>query len=481
MSYAHIAFDNSSERLIYFFPVRARGRVAPGDRRAHMFDSLSGKLQGILRGLRGRGRLSEEDVAAACREIRLALLEADVNFRVARDFVARIQEQAVGEDVIASLTPGQQVVKIVHKELTRLLGSEAAELDLSAQPSVILMVGLQGGGKTTTAGKLARQLSGRGERPLLAATDLQRPAAVEQLRIVGEQVKVPVFQGDGKDAVGVARGAVKKAKSENLGPVIIDTAGRTHVDAELMAELSAMKKEVRPQEVLLVLDAMTGQDAVNVAAQFDEAVGITGVVLTKLDGDARGGAALSVREVTGKPIKLAGIGEKLDALEVFHPDRMASRILGMGDVQTLIEQAESSFDEKEAADLERRLRERRFDLNDFMREMERLGKMGSLDHLLAMIPGVQALRKQVPMEVDPKRIRHMTAIMQSMNPEERANPDMIDGSRRRRVARGSGRTRQEVNSLLKQFRQMRSMLGQFADAEAKGRLPRPAGIPGFRM
>ena len=291
---------------------------------------------------------------------------------------------------------------------------------------------------------------------------------------------MPVFRGDGKDAVGVARAAVERAKSEGLGPVIIDTAGRTHIDEELMAELSSMKDKVRPQEVLLVLDAMTGQDAVNVASEFDEAIGITGVVLTKLDGDARGGAALSVREVTGKPIKLAGVGEKLDALEVFHPDRMASRILGMGDVQTLIEQAESAFDEKEAADLERRLRERRFDLNDFMREMERLGKMGSLDHLLAMIPGVQALRQQIPMEIDPKRLRHMMAIMQSMSPDERANPDMIDGSRRRRIARGSGRTRQEVNFLLKQFKQMRGMLGQFADAEAKGRLPRQAGIPGFR-
>ena len=419
-------------------------------------------------------------MAAACREIRLALLEADVNFRVVRDFVARVQEQAVGEDVIASLTPGQQVVKIVHEELTRLLGAEASDLELSARPSVVLMVGLQGGGKTTTAGKLARRLAAQGEHPLLAATDLRRPAAVEQLRVVGEQVDVPVFRGDGKDAVGVARAAVERAKSEGLGPVIIDTAGRTHIDEELMAELSSMKDKVRPQEVLLVLDAMTGQDAVNVAAEFDEAIGITGVVLTKLDGDARGGAALSVREVTGKPIKLAGVGEKLDALEVFHPDRMASRILGMGDVQTLVEHAESAFDEKEAADLERRLRERRFDLNDFMREMERLGKMGSLDHLLAMIPGVQALRQQIPMEVDPKRLRHMTAIMQSMSPGERANPDMIDGSRRRRIARGSGRTRQEVNFLLKQFKQMRSMLGQFADAEAKGRLPRQAGIPGFR-
>ncbi len=445
-----------------------------------MFDRLSGKLQTILRGLRAKGRLSEDEVAAACREIRLALLEADVSFRVVREFVARVREQAVGEEVIASLTPGQQVVKIVHEELTRLLGAEASGLDLSGRPSVVLMVGLQGGGKTTTAAKLARRLREAGERPLLAATDLRRAAAVEQLRVVGEQVGVPVYEGEGTEAVGVARAAVEKARSERLGPVIIDTAGRTHIDRELMAELSAMKEQVGPQEVLLVPDAMTGQDAVNVAAEFDTAVGMTGVILTKLDGDARGGAALSVREVTGKPIKFAGVGEKLDALEAFHPDRMASRILGMGDVQTLVEQAESVFDEREAADLERRLRERRFDLNDFMRELERLGRMGSLDHLLGMIPGIEALRRQVPVEVDPKRLRRMTAIMQSMTPGERANPDIIDGSRRRRIARGSGSTRQEVNFLLKQFKQMRAMLGHFAEEGGKGRRPGQVRIPGFR-
>jgi len=446
-----------------------------------MFDNLSTKLQDILRGLRGKGRLSEEEVAAACREIRLALLEADVNFRVVREFVARVQAKAVGEEVIAHLTPGQQVVKIVHDELTQLLGAEAKGLDLSATPGVILMVGLQGGGKTTTSGKLARWLQKQGKSPLLAATDLQRPAAVEQLRVVGEQVGVPTYQGEGEDPVAVAAAAVGQARDNGLGPVIVDTAGRTHIDAKLMAELAAMEKAVQPQEVLLVLDAMTGQDAVNVAAEFSQAVQITGVILTKLDGDARGGAALSVTEITGRPIKFAGVGEKLHALEVFHPDRMASRILGMGDVQTLVEQAEAAFDDGEAAELERRLRERRFDLNDFMEQLERLGKMGSLDQIIGMIPGAQALRRQMPMEVDPRRLKRMTAVMQSMTLEERANPDIINGSRRRRIARGSGSTPQEVNFLLKQFRQMRSMLGQLAGAEQKGRLPKHVGIPGFRL
>jgi signal recognition particle subunit SRP54 len=446
-----------------------------------MFESLSGKLQNVLRGLRGKGRLSEEEVAAACREIRLALLEADVNFRVVRDFVRRVQEKAAGQEVIRSLAPGQQVAKVVHEELTQLLGAEASVLSLSREPSVILMVGLQGGGKTTTAGKLARRLTAEGRGPLLAATDLRRPAAVEQLRIVGEQAGVEVFQAAGTDPVGVAKAAVEKARNEERGPVIVDTAGRTHVDEELMSELAAMREAVSPDEVLLVLDAMTGQDAVNVAAEFDRAVGITGVVLTKLDGDARGGAALSVREVTGRPIKFAGVGEKLEALEVFHPDRMASRILGMGDVQTFVEQAEAALEDQEAAELERRIREQRFDLNDFMRELQRLGKMGSLDQLLSMIPGLGSLRQQLPGQIDAKHLGHMTAIVQSMTPEERENPDMIGGSRRKRIARGSGRSRQEVNLLLKQFRQMRSMLGQFVEAEQTGRLPKGMEITGFRM
>ena len=445
-----------------------------------MFEGLTAKLQNVLRNLRGKGRLSEQDVSAACREIRLALLEADVNFRVVKDLVNHISEKAVGREVMESLTPGQQVVKIVYDELTALLGDTAAELDLSGETPVIIMAGLQGGGKTTTAGKLAARLKKAGRRPLLVATDLRRAAAVEQLRVIGEQAGVPVFEGSADNALSIARAAVEHARRNGLSPVIIDTAGRTHVDQELMGELVNVKKALQPREVLLVLDAMTGQDAVNVASEFDRAVGVSGVVLTKLDGDARGGAALSVRAVTGKPIKFAGVGEKLDALEVFHPDRMASRILGMGDVLTLVEQAEAAFGEREAEELERRLREKRFDLNDFMRELQRLSKMGSLDQLLGMIPGIQGLRQQVPLEVDPKRFKQMAAIVQSMTAREREEPDVIDGSRRRRIARGSGTSRQDVNTLLKQFRQMRQMLVQFADGEKSGRLPKGFQIPGFR-
>lgn len=456
-----------------------RGGAYAGGRLARMFESLSAKLQDVLRGLRGRGRLSEQDVAAACREIRLALLEADVNFRVVREFVDRVREQAVGQKVMESLTPGQQVVGIVHDELTALLGSESSELKLTGEPPVILMVGLQGGGKTTTAAKLALWLRRQGKRPLLVATDLRRAAAVEQLRVVGGQAGVPVFEGNAEDAVGIAQAAVRQARQERLGPVIVDTAGRTHVDAELMDELSAMKQALSPAEVLLVLDAMTGQDAVNVAGEFDRQVGVTGVILTKLDGDARGGAALSVRAVTGRPIKFAGVGEKLDALEVFHPERMASRILGMGDVLSLIEQAEAAIEEREAEELERRLREGRFDLNDFLRELQRLGKMGSLENLLGMIPGLQGLARQGPVQVDRRRLSQMTAIVQSMTPQEREQPDIIDGSRRRRIALGSGTTRQDVNMLLKQFRQMRAMLEQIAEAERGGRRAKKARLPRF--
>jgi signal recognition particle subunit SRP54 len=445
-----------------------------------MFEGLTAKLQNVLRNLRGKGRLSEQDVSAACREIRLALLEADVNFRVVKDLVNHISEKAVGREVMESLTPGQQVVKIVYDELTALLGGVAAELDLSGETPVVIMAGLQGGGKTTTAGKLAARVKKTGRRPLLVATDLRRAAAVEQLRVVGEQVGVPVFEGSADNALSIARAAVEHARRNGLSPVIIDTAGRTHVDQELMGELVNVKNALQPREVLLVLDAMTGQDAVNVAGEFDRAVGITGVILTKLDGDARGGAALSVRAVTGKPIKLAGVGEKLDALEVFHPDRMASRILGMGDVLTLVEQAEAAIEEREVEELEKRLREKRFDLNDFMRELQRLSKMGSLDQLLGMIPGIQGLRQQAPLEVDPKGLKQMAAIVQSMTAREREEPDIIDGSRRRRIARGSGTSRQDVNMLLKQFRQMRQMLVQFADVEKSGRLPKGFQIPGFR-
>jgi signal recognition particle subunit SRP54 len=445
-----------------------------------MFDTLTEKLQHVLRGLRGKGRLSEQDVTVACREIRLALLEADVNFRVVKDVVDRIREKAVGREVMESLTPGQQVVKIVRDELAELLGGSAGSLDLAGETPVVMMVGLQGGGKTTTSGKLALQLKKSGKRPLLVPTDLRRAAAVEQLRVVGEQVGVPVFEPQGGDAVAISTAAVAQARRDHLAPVIVDTAGRTHIDQELMAEVAEMKRVLAPREVLLVLDAMTGQDAVNVAAEFDQKVGITGVVLTKLDGDARGGAALSVRAVTGKPVKLAGVGERMEALEVFHPDRMASRILGMGDVLTLIEQAESALEDREAEELEKRIREKRFDLNDFQRELSRLTKMGPLENLLGMIPGMQALKRQLPVEVDPKRFRQMEAIIKSMTREEREQPDLINGSRRRRIARGSGTTVQDVNILLKQFRQMRTMLSQLAEAERTGRPPKGLGIPPFR-
>ncbi len=450
-----------------------------------MFDVLTAKLQAVLRNLRGKGRLSEGDVAAACREIRLALLEADVNFKVVRDFVNRIRERAVGQEVMESLSPGQQVVKIVRDELAALLGGESAELELSGTAPVVMMVGLQGGGKTTTAGKLALLLKGKGKRPLLVATDLRRAAAVEQLRVVGAQVGVPVFacpagEGGGNEPVGMVEAAVSHAQTEGLSPVIVDTAGRTHVDEELMAELVVMKERTAPREVLLVLDAMTGQDAVNVAEQFDGAVGVSGVILTKLDGDARGGAALSVRAVTGRPIKFVGVGEKLEALEEFHPERMASRILGMGDVLTLIERAEAAFEEREAEELERQLRERQFNLEDFMRELQRLSKMGPLEHLIGMIPGVQALRNQMPVEVDPKQVKRMTAIVQSMTPGERREPDVIDGSRRRRIARGSGVSRQDVNLLLKKFRQMRAMIAQLMAAEQSGRPFGRMGVPRLR-
>jgi len=446
-----------------------------------MFDVLTEKLQSILRGLRGRGKLSGQDVAAACREIRLALLEADVNFRVVKDLVEHIRAKAVGHEVMESLSPGQQVVKIVSDELIALLGGAASEVDVGGETPVVMMVGLQGGGKTTTSAKLALRLKRSGRHPLLVPTDLRRAAAVEQLRVVGEQVGVPVFPAQGSDALAIARAAVEHARRERLSPVIVDTGGRTHVDRELMAEVAEMKQALAPREVLLVLDAMTGQDAVNVAAEFDKAVGITGVVLTKLDGDARGGAALSVRAVTGKPIKLAGVGEKLEALEVFHPERMASRILGMGDVLTLIEQAEAAIEEKEALALEKRIREKQFNLDDFLREMQRLTKMGPLENLLGMIPGFQALRQHGPVEVDPKRIRQMVAIMQSMTPGEREQPEVIDGSRRRRIARGSGTTPQDVNILLKQFRQMRAMLTQVTEAEKTGRPPKGFGLPRFKL
>ena len=445
-----------------------------------MFDTLTTRLQSVFRRLKGRGKLSEKEVTEACREIRFALLEADVNSRVVKEFVQQISERAVGQEVLESLTPGQQVVKIVNQELIRLLGEKEASLALSGEPAVIMLVGLQGGGKTTTGGKLARHLRKQGLRPLLAATDTRRPAAIQQLKLVGEQVETPVLElGEKQPAVEIARAAVAQAKRQGCNPLIVDTGGRLHVDEELMQELVELKQALSPQEILLVVDAMTGQDAVNVASEFDRALDLSGFILTKLDGDARGGAALSMRAVTGKPIKFVGVGEKPEGLEAFYPDRMASRILGMGDVVTLIEQAEAAVEEEEAERLERRLREKKFDLNDFLSQFEQISKMGSLEQLLGLIPGLGGLRRQLQGEVDLGKLNQMRAILQSMTPEERSEPEVLNGSRRRRIARGSGTNVQAVNLLLSQFRQMKAMLGQLADMEQKGRSPRGIGFPMF--
>lgn len=436
-----------------------------------MFDTLAERIQEILRRISGRGRLSESDVAEACREIRLALLQADVHYQVAKDFAARIQERAVGQEVARSLTPGQQVVKIVHSELKSLLGGERAALRFrSGHTGVCMLVGPQGGGKTTTAGKLALWLRRNGYRPLLAATDVRRPAAVEQLRVVGEQAGVPVFDMSGETAVTVARAAVEHARSQGLSPVVVDTAGRLHSEQALMDEMREMRQVLNPDEVLLVVDAMTGQDAVNMGRRFDEAVGLTGCVLTKLEGDARGGAALSLMAVTGKPIKFVGVGERLEALEPFHPDRMASRILGMGDVLTLIEKAERAWDEKQAQRAEKRLRRGEFDFNDFLEQMERMQQVGSLEEIATMIPG---LPRGMRMEIDPGAMKSAKAMVQSMTPQERANPQIIDGSRRKRIARGSGTSVQAVNQLLRQFQQTKALIHQLAEP---GRKAGPRGV-----
>jgi signal recognition particle subunit SRP54 len=430
-----------------------------------MFDSLSEKLQSSLDDLRSRGKLTEADLDRAMREIRLALLEADVNFRVVKDFVAAVRERAVGAEVLTSLTPGQQVVKIVDEELTELLGGTTAKLTFASKPpTVILLCGLQGSGKTTAAGKLARLLKKDGKKPALVACDVYRPAAVDQLRTLGAQLDVPVFdRGTGADPVDIAAWGLESARSQGRDVVIVDTAGRLHIDQDLMRELVQIHDRVKPDEVLLVLDSMTGQDAVNVAEQFQTAVDFDGIVLTKLDGDARGGAALSVRAVTGKPIKLASVGEKLDALEEFHPDRMASRILGMGDVLTLIEKAEIEVDEEKSKELERKLRKADFTLEDMLDQFKQIRKMGSLRSILGMLPGVGKQLKG--MDVDEKAIDRVEAIILSMTPRERQNPGLIDGSRRKRIATGSGTNVQQVNQLLQQHKQMKKMMKQLASGK----------------
>jgi len=432
-----------------------------------MFDTLSDKLQATLGDLKGRGRLSEEDLSKAMREIRLALLEADVNLGVVKEFVAKVKERAAGAEVLKSLTPGQQVVKIVHEELTAIMGQGGSKLAFAGRPpTVILLAGLQGSGKTTAAAKLALLLRKEGRAPALVGADLQRPAAIDQLDQLGKQIQIPVYLDRGtKDPVAVARMSLEQARAQGRDVVILDTAGRLHIDEELMDELAAVRKEAKPHNVLLVLDSMTGQDAVSVAEAFAERIAFDGIVLTKLDGDARGGAALSVQAVTGKPVKLASVGEKLDQLEYFHPDRMASRILGMGDVLTLIERAEEAAEEDEQEALERRLRQGRFTFDDFLQSYRMMRKMGPLKSIMSMIPG---MGKQLQgLEVDDRQLARVEAIVLSMTPDERARPEIINGQRRARIARGSGTTVQEVNRLMAGRKQMEKLMKQIG----KGKMP----------
>ena len=421
-----------------------------------MFDTLTQRFETVFASLRGKGRLSEKDIDFALREVRLALLEADVNVTVVKGFLGRVKARALGEDVSRSLSPGQQVIKIVHEELVTTLGSDTVPLVKAAPPLTILMVGLQGSGKTTTAGKLARLLKGQGRRPLLVAADLQRPAAVDQLETLGGRIDVPVFSDRRGKPARLVKAAMKEASKTGADVVIIDTAGRLQIDQELMGELDDVRKAADPDEILLVVDAMTGQDAVNVAAGFQERVGLTGVVLSKLDGDARGGAAISVREVTGAPVKFAGMGEGLGDLEAFHPDRMASRILGMGDVMSLIEKAEATFDEAEAEKTARKLRKGELTLEDFLDQLQAMKRMGPVKDILAMLPGSGSLLREA--DVDDRDLRRVEAIIQSMTPEERRSPKIIGGSRKRRIATGSGTRPQDVNRVLKQFAEAQKMM-----------------------
>ncbi len=423
------------------------------------FESLSNKLQEVFKQLRSKGKLTDKDVKAALREVKLALLEADVNFKIVKDFVNKVSEKAVGNEVLEGLNPGQQVVKIVNDELVALMGSTQSKLTFSSKsPTVYMMVGLQGAGKTTTVGKLAGQLRKQGKRPLLAACDVYRPAAIKQLQVVGSTYNIPVFEMGQGNPVEISKAAIKHAVANGNDIVIIDTAGRLHIDEKLMDELENIKNEVRPQEILLVIDAMTGQDAVNVAQTFNDKLGVDGVIITKMDGDTRGGAALSVRAVTGKPIKYVGMGEKMEDLEPFYPDRMASRILGMGDVLSLIEKAQAAYDENQAKELERKMRTQDFNLEDFLAQLQQIKKMGPLKDLMKMIPGVGSKLNLDDVNIDDNATKHIEAIIQSMTPSERKNPDLLNGSRKKRIATGSGRSIQEINKLLKQFEDMKKMM-----------------------
>ncbi len=443
-----------------------------------MFDSLSDRLEGIFNKLRSRGYLKEEDVDVALREIRLALLEADVNFRVVKDFVNRIKEKAIGQEILKSLTPGQQVVKIVHDELVHLLGDRNEKIQLAPNPpTIIMMVGLHGSGKTTTSAKLANLFKKQGRRPMLVAADLQRPAAIDQLETLGRQIDVPVYlKREAKDPVRVAEGAVKQAVLDARDIIILDTAGRLHVDDALMEELSSIKSAINPQEILFVADAMTGQDAVNIAKTFNERIGITGIILTKMDGDARGGAALSIRSVTGRPIKFIGVGEKIEMIEPFYPDRVASRILGMGDVLTFIEKAQESVTLEEAEKLQKKIMEESFTLEDLRDQLKHIRSMGPIDNLLSMIPGLGKQIKNV--QIDEREFIKIEAIINSMTPRERRNPQILNGSRKRRIAMGSGTTVTDVNKVLKQYKEMKRMLKMFKGKKGKGG-KRFKGLPRF--
>lgn len=438
------------------------------------FEGLADKLAAAFKKLRSKGKLSETDVKEAMREVRLALLEADVNYKVAKDFVNNITQRAVGSEVMESLTPAQMVIKIVNEELCLLMGGENERIRFASKPpTVVLLCGLQGSGKTTHAGKLARLLKSQGRRPLLVACDIYRPAAIEQLKAVGEKAGVPVFEMGTKEPPKIAKSAVAHARDHGNDVVILDTAGRLHVDKELMDELKNIKEEVSPHEILLVVDAMTGQDAVKVAQSFNEMLELGGVILTKLDGDTRGGAALSVRAVTGKPIKFVGVGEKLEDIEPFHPSRMASRILGMGDVLTLIDKVETQLDEKKAIELAKKMQKNKFDLNDLLYQMEQMQKMGPLKNVLSMLPGMDKQLRDV--DIDDRQLVRTAAIIKSMTPKERENPDIINPSRKRRIAAGSGMRVEDVNRLLKQFTQTQKLLRQMSGKGKKGRMIR--GLP----
>ncbi|MDR5658288.1 signal recognition particle protein [Serpentinicella sp. ANB-PHB4] len=435
-----------------------------------VFEGLAEKLQNTFKKLKSKGKLTEKDVSEAMREVKLALLEADVNFKVVKDFVRKVKERAVGSDVLESLTPGQQVVKIVNDELTDLMGKTESKITFASKPpTVIMLVGLQGAGKTTTCGKLASLLKKQGKKPLLVAGDIYRPAAIKQLQVVGGQVDVPVFtMGDKQSPVDIAKAGIEFGDNQGNDVILIDTAGRLHIDEELMGELQNVKRNTKPHEILLVVDSMTGQDAVNVAQHFNDSLGIDGVILTKLDGDTRGGAALSVRSVAQKPIKFVGMGEKLTDLEPFHPDRMASRILGMGDVLSLIEKAQANYDAEKARELESKIRKQQFTFEDFLEQLEQMKNMGPISQILDMIPGAGG--KQLKnLQVDEKELIHIEAIIQSMTKEERQNPSIINGSRRKRIAIGSGTSVQKVNRLIKQFEQTKKMMKQFTDMDKMGK------------